>query len=83
MAHQRLQEPVDVAAIFSQGIITSREFRWQAVRYHIDRVNQRWQSKNGAISIRYFTVSVGRDAYKLAFQTKDLSWTVEEVYRER
>ena len=82
MPQVRLHEPVDVAAVFSQGVITPKQFRWQAVRYQIDRVNQRWQSKNGGIAIRYFAVSVGRDAYKLAFQTKELTWTLEEVYRD-
>ena len=82
MEHQRLHDPIDVAAIFTRGIITPKQFRWQAVRYHVDRVNQRWQSKNGGIVIRYFAVSVGRDAYKLAFHTKNLMWTIEEVYRD-
>jgi len=82
MPQERLHDPVDVAAVFSRGVITPREFRWQDIRYHIDRVNQRWQSKNGGITIRYFAVSVGRDAYKLAFHTKDLTWTIEEVYRD-
>jgi len=83
MQQLRLHDPIDVAAVFSQSMVTPRLFRWQDVRYPVDRVNQRWQSKNGEIAIRYFAVSVGRDAYKLAFDTKALTWTLEEVYRER
>jgi len=82
MEHLCLNDSVNVAAVFSHGSVTPRDFRWQDVRYRVDRVNQRWQSKNGKITIRYFAVSVGRDAYKLAFHTKDLTWTIEEVYRD-
>ena len=83
MPQQRLHDPIDVAAVFSQSVVTPRLFRWQDVRYPVDQVNQRWQGKNGGITLWYFAVSVGHDAYKLAFDTKALTWTLEEVYRER
>lgn len=83
MLQVRLHDPIDVAAVFSRAGITPRMFRWQDVRYQVARVNQRWQGKNGGITICYFAVLVGRDAYKLAFDTKALTWTLEEVYREK
>jgi len=78
---QRLHDPVDVAAVFSQEIITPRHIRWQDVRYRVERVNQRWAGRDGAILMRYFAVSAGKQAFKLAFNTKKLTWTLEEVYR--
>lgn len=82
MEHRRLHDPVDVAAVFSHNTIIPREIRWQDVRYRVDRVNQRWSGRDGGVLIHYLAVSAGNTAFKLAFQTKELLWTVEEVYRE-
>ncbi|MHB9023073.1 MAG: hypothetical protein ACYC7E_02720 [Armatimonadota bacterium] len=60
--------------------LASGDFRWVNRTYAVDAVNQRWTGKNGDIQICYFAVSAVGNAYKLAFNTKELTWHLEEVY---
>jgi hypothetical protein len=80
MKQERLREPIDVAVWFRQGNVIPRHFRWANRTYAVDQVNQSWTGKNGGIQIRYFAVSAVGNAYKLAFNTKELTWQLEEVY---
>lgn len=80
MQQERLHDPIDVAAICGNGQLTPRHFRWQGTTYHVETVNQRWSGKNGGISLYYFAVSAAGQAFKLAFNSKDLTWSLEERY---
>ncbi|HEY3376752.1 MAG TPA: hypothetical protein VGL77_04590 [Armatimonadota bacterium] len=80
MQQERLRDPIDVVVVFSKGKMTPRHFRWANRTYAVDAVNQRWTGKNGGIQICYFAVSAVGNAYKLAFNTKELTWHLEEVY---
>lgn len=83
MRQERCNDPVDVAAICHQGLLTPRIFRWAGQQYRVEAVNQRWSGKDGGITIRYFAVSAQGKAYKLAFNTKALTWHLLEVYAAR
>ncbi len=80
MQQERLHDPIDVAAICGQGQLTPRHFRWQGTTYHVETVNQRWSGKNGGIVVYYFAVSAAGQAFKLAFNSKELTWLLEERY---
>lgn len=77
---ERLHEPIDVAAVCGQGMLTPRHFRWQGTSYRVETINQRWSGKNGGIVVYYFAVSAAGQAFKLAFHSKDLTWSLEERY---
>lgn len=80
MQQERLHDPIDVAAICGQGQLTPRHFRWQGTTYQVEAVNQRWSGKNGGITLYYFAVSAAGQAFKLAFNSHDLTWSLEERY---
>ncbi|MHB9129710.1 MAG: hypothetical protein ACYDBB_01300 [Armatimonadota bacterium] len=80
MQQERLHDSIDVAAICGQGQLTPRHFRWQGTTYHVEAVNQRWSGKNGGIPLYYFAVSAAGQAFKLAFNSKELTWSLEERY---
>lgn len=80
MQQERLHDPIDVAAVCGRGQLTPRHFRWQGTTYHVEAVNQRWSGKNGGIVVYYFAVSAAGQAFKLAFQSKELTWSLEERY---
>lgn len=80
MQQERLHDPIDVAAICGQGQLTPRHFRWQGTTYQVEAINQRWSGKNGGIVVYYFAVSAAGQAFKLAFQSQALTWSLEERY---
>ena len=80
MGQTRVHEDVDVYAVFSHGQVAPRAFRWSGRTYTVDRVNQRWSGRNGAIRLYYFAVTAAGNAYKLCFNTQECCWLLEEVY---
>lgn len=80
MLQERLHDEIDVAAVCGQGQLTPRHFRWQGTTYRVETINQRWSGKNGGITLYYFAVSAAGQAFKLAFNTQALTWSLEERY---
>ena len=80
MGQTRVHEAVDVYAVFAQGVVVPRAFRWSGRTYTIDQVNQRWSGRNGAVRLQYFAITSAGNAYKLCFNTQECSWMLEEVY---
>lgn len=80
MQQERLHDPIDVAVVCGNSQLTPRHFRWQGTTYRIETINQRWSGKNGGIRLYYFAVSAAGQAFKLAFDTQALTWSLEERY---
>lgn len=80
MGQTRVHEAVDVYAVFAQGQIVPRAFRWSGRTYTVEQVHQRWDGKHGAIRLHYFAVTAAGNAYKLCFNAQELTWLLEEVY---
>lgn len=80
MQQERMHDPIDVTAISGQGQLTPRQFNWQGATYRIESINQRWSGKNGSIKLYYFAVSAAGQAFKLKYNSDDLTWSLEERY---
>jgi hypothetical protein len=80
MGQTNVHEDVDVYAVFRQGQVTPRAFRWSGRTYTVDNIHQRWSGRNGAIRLCFFAVTSAGNAYKLCFDTQECRWMLEEVY---
>ncbi|OPZ87894.1 MAG: hypothetical protein BWY76_00244 [bacterium ADurb.Bin429] len=80
MGQTRVHEGVDVYAVFANGQVAPRAFRWSGRTYTVDQVHQRWTGRNGEVRLFYFAVTAAGNAYKLCFNAQELYWMLEEVY---
>jgi hypothetical protein len=80
MGQTRIHEGVDVYAIFARGQVLPRAFRWAGRTYTVEHIHQQWGGRHGAARLCYFAVTAAGSAYKLCFNTQELTWLLEEVY---
>ncbi len=80
MSQSIIHESVEVYAVFKQGQVIPRAFRWAGRTYQIETINQKWAGRNGSIRLYYFAVTAAGNAYKLCFNSQELDWVLEEVY---
>ncbi len=79
---ETINEPIDVMVRFSRHGVRPEAFRWRAHTYRIDKVNLVHHERNGNDRIYYFSVSDNANFFRLAFSTRNLSWTLEQIYNE-
>ena len=77
---QRLNDAIDIIVKFTPGRVTPVRFLWQHRSYEIKRINLIHRSGAGIDTIVYFSVSDDVNNFRLAFRTRDFSWTIEELY---
>jgi hypothetical protein len=75
----RIHEPIAVAVIFSNGSIKPRYFLWHEKKIVIESVSFMWKTMVGAANLLHFTVTSERTLYELVFDTKALTWKLEQV----
>lgn len=88
---EQINEPVDVAALFSarggttfggKPTLIPKKFKWQGREYPIKTVNLTYSSFEGRIKFYYFAVSDNTSYFKLRFNSQNLSWVLLESYVE-
>lgn len=80
--HEKIGEPVDVLAMFSEGRIRPYVFRWKSRRYTVEKVNLSYTARDGLTRLFYFAVSSGSTVYKLCFDSFRMRWELEELYSQ-
>jgi hypothetical protein len=77
----RVEEPVDVSAIFQEGRVRPVAFRWRGRKYAVRRCLGSYRFPRGRYVEIYFSVmSEGPDVYELRFSTRDMGWTLVKVH---
>lgn len=77
-----INENVEVQAVFKKNNVYPQLLRWSGKVYKIESVNMVHKVFNGDALIHYFSVSDEINNFRLAFNTKNLQWTLEQVYSE-
>lgn len=77
-----VNEIVEVMTIFKKNLVWPKALKWNGRVYNINKVNMRHQTMEGQTLIHYFSVSDSTNFFKLAFNTKNLTWKLEQVYNE-
>ncbi|MDB4940291.1 MAG: hypothetical protein JWO40_716 [Candidatus Doudnabacteria bacterium] len=77
-----VNEVVEVMTIFKKNLVWPKALKWNGRVYNINKVNMRHQTLEGQTLIHYFSVSDSANFFKLAFNTKNLQWKLEQVYSE-
>lgn len=80
MRMETIDEAVKVRADFQGGVITPLLFKRGAQDLRVVAVNARWEDREGAQKIHFFSVTVGSgDVYQLRLDGADMVWRVESV----
>ncbi len=75
-----MADPIEVIPTFTKHGLFPRIIKWGKHRYKILKVNLVHTVKEGAVRIYFFSVSDGANAFKLGFNTENLTWWVEDYY---
>ncbi|MDD3480665.1 MAG: hypothetical protein PHW75_00335 [Patescibacteria group bacterium] len=77
-----VNERVSVLAVFKEGSVFPYMISWQGQRRKIDKVNLKYQEREGG-SINYFFAIESKGLIaKLRYNDKSLLWTLEEIWLE-
>jgi len=76
-----IEEKINVAAVFKNGLIIPKEFEWNRKIFKIEKVALNYSKRLGNSIIRFFSVEIfGEDgAYQLSFNTSDMIWRLDYV----
>ncbi len=77
-----VNEVVEVLTVFKKNLVWPKALKWNGRVYQINKVNMRHQTLDGQTLVHYFSVSNNDNFFKLAFNTKNLQWKLEQVYSE-
>lgn len=75
----QIHEQVSVAAVFSNGSIQPRYFLWHEKKIAIDSIPFMWRTMVGAANLLHFAVTSQQTLYELVFNTKALTWKLEQT----
>jgi len=76
-------EPIVVAAVFRDNLITPRAFLWRTRRYRIEKIMGHYHYFKGVYRQECYSASCGADdVFEISFDTEDMSWRLERVHVE-
>lgn len=82
--YEMVGEKVKVLAVFENGVIAPRLFRWHSRDYKIREISLRYQEKSGASVNHFFAVETeDGGVFKLSFNDKSLVWMISEVWSDK
>ena len=80
--YHRIDEPIEVIGIYHQHTFVPKKFRWRKKEFLISQITLKSDVKDGGVRKRLYSVTVGRDVYRLEFNRENEAWKLEEVWVE-
>jgi len=77
--YEKVSEPIEVLAAFRKDCIEPMTFKRGNRHYQVKKVNLVHTERHGREKVYIFSVSDDANAYRLAFSTESLSWTLEDM----
>lgn len=74
-----INEPIHVITLFKNKPIPL-QMLWKRKKVTFTKVNFTYESRQGSTRMIHFTVSSDTDSYKITFDTKNLTWKLNEIY---
>jgi hypothetical protein len=80
---ERIQEPIEVIALFSEGRLHPLRFRWRSIAHRISSVTSQWVEREGTSRIHHYAVlTENADCFEIQFRTRTMDWELARVYLE-
>jgi len=77
--YEKVAEPIDVLVAFRKERVEPMTFKWANRYYQVRKVNLVHSERHGRERVVYFSVSDDANAYRLAYSTDSMKWTLEEM----
>ena len=77
--YSKVSEPVDVLVAFKRGSVEPMTFKWGKRYYQVRKVNLVHSERRGRDKITFFSVSDEANAYRLAYSSESMKWSLEEM----
>jgi hypothetical protein len=78
----KTRDPVEVLAIFSTSGARPFSFKWSGRKFIVEKINLTYSQSSGNGRLVYFSVTAEGNYFKLAFETNEMKWFIEEVVSE-
>ncbi len=79
---ETLDEPIKVRADFTRGLIRPLAFKRNGQVWHIQKVNARWEDRQGRSKRYFFSVEAEGNIFRIHLDGRDMSWHLDSVYLE-
>ena len=80
--YQTINESVLVAGVYAHHTFTPKKFKWRTRDLAIDRITLVSDIKDGGVKKRLYSVTVGKDVYRLEFNRDSEHWILNELWIE-
>ena len=80
--YETIKERIKVAAVFERGKVKPLLFSWKGKKQTIKSINLIHSADIGSSKCLFFSVSTDSGEYKIKYDTKDLIWSLEQIYLE-
>jgi len=77
--YSKPSQTIDVLVAFRKGQVEPMTFKWDGHYYQVKKVNLVHSERRGREKVVIFSVSDEANAYRLAFSTDNLTWSLEET----
>ena len=91
--YQRLDDPIDVVAVFERNRGTQRfggaqqlglrpiRFRWKGSSFHIKEITGRWQTRVGTErKLHFSTLDQNSNFFQLSYDLSRSAWRLTKIY---
>lgn len=82
MAHELIDDPVDMVVAFRDNRIIPKRMRWNMRTYEIKTVNLVHTAREGAKRVFFFSVSDLTNYFKIKLDPDSLEWRLVETYTD-
>lgn len=76
---QKTNEQINVLVAFMKNKVMPLSFEWAGRNYSIDKVNMAYSSRVGRKLWHYFSVASAGSYFKLAFDSENNNWQIQEA----
>ena len=77
---EKMNAPICVLVAFLEKTVMPLTFQWEKKKYPVDKINLVHSSRVGKDKWYYFSVSSENNFFKLAFNTENNKWFLQEVF---
>lgn len=74
MDTEKINESIDVGAVFGKNKIRPRWFVWNGRKIDVKEVTYAWKAREGDAVILYFAVTDGATSFELSLNQKTMQW---------
>lgn len=78
--YQQINQKIWVAGVYKNSIFHPTKFKWQDRELKIKGITLSSDFKDGQVKKRYYSVTSGREVYRLEFDRDHETWYLKEVW---